>query len=110
MRKNPYKTLNVAQDLHHEIKVYAANRNMPAGELIAQIWAAYLANQDQPRVAPKETASLYPYRPENREWHDRLEMTLNDPDEALGIMKNLEWAERTVAQKTPRNAKRANGT
>jgi hypothetical protein len=50
------------------------------------------------------------YRTENLPWHDRLEMVLNDIDEALGIQKNLEWAERTVRDKQKRPAgKRASG-
>ena len=50
------------------------------------------------------------YRKENRAWHDRLELVLNDKDEALGIQKNLEWAESTVRNKQTRPAgKRASG-
>ena len=59
---------------------------------------------------PAEAAQRPLFRKENARWHEILEQVLNDPDEALGIMKNLEWAERTVLEKRRRPAGRlANG-
>jgi hypothetical protein len=106
MDTTKYKSLTVAPELHLKIKVYAAEHGLSAGDLVEKVWAAYLAKAGLPPLPTAEVPDAkYPYRPENRVWHERLEMTLNDPDEALGIQKNLEWAERTVRGKTqPRKA------
>ena len=68
------------------------------------------AKTQQEAPKPSDGGEVPRYRKPNLPWHDRLEMVLNDTDEALGIQKNLEWAERTVREKQKRPAgKRASG-
>lgn len=55
-------------------------------------------SEDQRAVDKKRPVR---YKPQNLPWHDRLETVLNDPEEAGGIQKNLEWAEKAVLGKTP---------
>ena len=73
-------------------------------------WVAGPAAASPAHAPPGEAAERPLFRKENQRWHAILEQVLNDPDEALGIMKNLEWAERTVLEKRKRPAGRlANG-
>jgi hypothetical protein len=85
-------------------------------EVVQELITAFMAGEPAKAVQPSSssvtatTERPQQYRKENLPWHDRLEMVLNDIDEALGIQKNLEWAERTVRDKQKRPAgKRASG-
>lgn len=70
-------------------------------EAVVRNWLANAAlTADLKAKAPRAT-KVPLYKPENLPWHDRLETVLNDPHEAIGIQKNLEWAEKTVLAKTP---------
>jgi hypothetical protein len=111
MKKDGYKSLNIQIETHRLIKVEAAATGKEMREIVDEAWAAYLLIKGGTKAPEVQAVPMdqYPYRPENRPWHERLEMTLNDPDEALGIQKNLEWAERTVTAKPPPR-KRVNGS
>ena len=80
--------------------------------LLEKFLAAYATGKSSAATGPiSELPDESPlerplYRRDNQRWHDILEQVLNDPDEALGIMKNLEWAERTVLEKRRRPAGR----
>ena len=78
----------------------AGKRKATQDEIVDQWLEAYKTGVVTPlRSEPAHPTS--PYRPANIEWHDRLEIVLNDPDEAMGIQKNLEWAVKTVKEKPP---------
>lgn len=110
-KRTDYKTLNVDPKLHQEMRMASAESRIPIGVMVEQAWALYIrakstADADLPPAIP---SIPIPYLAGNKRWHDILEQVLNDPDEALGIMKNLEWAERTVTAKPPKQ-KKGNGS
>lgn len=95
-------------DLQYEV-LKKEGRKPTFSDLIQRgINALVALDQNSPQRSPLPTPETRPpkYRTQNLPWHDRLELVLNDSDEALGIQKNLEWAERTVRSKQSRPARK----
>lgn len=60
-------------------------------------------------LLPSSGTSSVIFRKENEPWHVKLEKVLQDPDERIGIEKNLKWAIKTVDDKPTDTAEIFNG-
>lgn len=101
MQEKEQLSVRLPQELVRSFRGRCSSSGRKYQHVIEQLIREWMAGDRKTRSVTTHPASAEPlrYRPENLEWHDRLEMTLNDPDEKLGIQKNLEWAERTVTFK-----------
>lgn len=100
------KSLNIDVETHRAIKQFAAGAGKEMYEIIAEAWQVFAnSGLDQSmKSQEKETAEGFG---KHQHWHDQLEVVLNDSEEAVGIQKNLEWAEKAVLAKTPPRKQRA---
>lgn len=101
MQEKEQLSVRLPEDLALSFKGRCSASGRKYQHVIEQLIREWMSGDRKAKAAASHSPGPEPsrYRPENLEWHDRLEMTLNDPDEKLGIQKNLEWAERTVTSK-----------
>lgn len=85
--------------IQYELRVTEVKKPTHSDVIMRALEALKSQARQEPQKEQIVSQARSVYRPANEAWHARLEMVLNDPDEALGIQKNLEWAERTVSQK-----------
>lgn len=85
--------------IQYELRVSEGKKPTHSDVIMRALQALKSQERQDPKKESPASQVRSAYRPINEPWHARLEMVLNDPDEALGIQKNLEWAERTVSQK-----------
>jgi len=102
-------SIRLPQPLKKRLDQACLDRDVKKQDAVILAIEAWLAGTTPVGVAdgpPFATAERPLYRRANQRWHAILEDVLNDPDEALGIQKNLEWAERTILEKRRRPAGR----
>lgn len=98
-------TIRLPEELKEPLRLRLFETKKSFKATVVELLADYLSrpagavalSQPTPPAAAEDRPQRY--RKEHLIWHDRLELTLNDPEEALGIMKNLEWAEKAVLGK-----------
>jgi lipoate-protein ligase A len=97
-RKALAERAGIQEVLETLLQWWLHNPAVTIGRLQEQQVSAFMRTDGDARKIDRSLVAGM-YREENIPWHEKLEEVLNDPDEKIGIQKNLEWAENSVRQK-----------